>query len=528
MPETPEPRDETVPLSLFHTGRAQCPDCGAALQLVDHLPLVHCNYCGGTAAVERRLRTIEPVISSGFITADAPLDAARRISPSQTIRAVAQDESHCPTCGHEMEDAMAASEIQAIRRCPSCGTQSKIERRLLRSPEADEALAALEASETKRSAKQLDATEKLIDIVEKSTDLATRVKAGYELGEYWSHVNARAAKLLPRVLASCDPRLEIPLAELVGKLLCSDNVILSNAVLRAAEKFTFDVNGSPVLLWQLGLGSGVGLKLLLDTADYASTRGAMEYACSALWAINTMIERNYAGRMRLAEIVLYRLLYLRGPVQAWAIELAKGQLGLGCRFPTKTLLRFIDDCAVERPELIPHIRQCFYHGCATNDGEYLAEFDFIDTLQTWPAKFSAIEQIFPPAPEIGDSAINVCLQKMLGLTSHPQLGPAAIKWICQLIEESPGPRPSIDAMIATHGETLPEEIRRSYLGKYPATPLLKKLPVKYDSLPKPQPTAFDEQLAEWTKLWVKSINQAVDRHHERQRIARAYFEEIKK
>jgi hypothetical protein len=112
--------------------------------------------------------------------------------------------------------------------------------------------------------------------------------------------------------------------------------------------------------------------------------------------------------------------------------------------------------------------------------------------------------------------------------THPQLGRAAIKWVCELIEESPGPRPSIDEMIAAIGENLPEDIRRSYRRKFPASPLLKKLPIKYDSVPAPKPTAFDEQLTAWTKLWVKSINQAVDRHRERQRVARAYLEEIKK
>ena len=220
------------------------------------------------------MRTIEPVISDGFITADAPLDMARTIRPSQVIDAVAQDESHCPTCGIELE----ISEIQAIRKCQHCGTQSKIERRLLRSPDADEALAALEKAGEKSDRRQFDETERLLEIVEREKDLAKRVKAGWELGEMWCHIHARAARLLPRVLEvlrTCEPELEIPLAEMVGKLLCNDDVVLSNAVLRAAEKFVFDVNGSHALLRNLSLGSGNGLKLLLDTADYAATRGAM-------------------------------------------------------------------------------------------------------------------------------------------------------------------------------------------------------------------------------------------------------------
>lgn len=335
---------------------------------------MQCEYCGCTSVVQRRLRTVEPSISDGFITADAPVDTARTLHPSHIISAVAQDESHCPTCGTELE----AAETQAIRRCPSCGTHSKVERRMLRSPDADAALQALEHNAEDYDRRQFNATEALIVKVERDRDFAGRVRAARELGEAWCHANARAARLLPRVLAvlrGSDPRLEIPLAELVGKLLCNDNIVLANAVLRAAEKFTFDVNGSHSLLRQLSLGSGIGLKLLLDTADYAGTRGATKYACSSLWAVNTMIERNYAGRMRLAEIVLYRLLYLRGPVQAWAIELAQGQMGLGCRFPTPTLIHFIDDCAAERPELIPHIVKCFYYELTSSETEYAARLE---------------------------------------------------------------------------------------------------------------------------------------------------------
>ena len=155
---------------------------------------------------------------------------------------------------------------------------------------------------------------------------------------------------------------------------------MARAAIRAAENFTFDENGSRSLLWQLGLGDGIGLKLLLDSADYAATRGGIDYACAALWAINTMMERHYARRVMLAEIVLYRLLYLRGPVQAWAMELVKGQLGLGVRFPTPTLLRFMDDCACERPEFIPHIRACFYCGGAESHSDYFNRISFIKEL----------------------------------------------------------------------------------------------------------------------------------------------------
>jgi DNA-directed RNA polymerase subunit M/transcription elongation factor TFIIS len=519
---------ESVPLSLFHTGRAQCPDCGAALSLTDNHPLVQCQYCGGTASVERRLRMLEPIISDGFITADAPLDAARKIQPSQIISSVAQDESHCPTCGVELHPA---DQVQAIRKCSHCGTESKIERRLLRSPDADEALTAMDNSTDVSQRRQFAATETLLETVEKSADLPERVRAAYELGEYWCHTNARAARLLPRVLEvlrTSDPRLELLLAELVGKLLCNDNSVLANAVLRAAEKFTFDVNGSFALLRQLSLGGGVGLKLLLDTADYAATRGATDYACCALWSVNTMIERNYADRMRLAEIVLYRLLYLRGPVQSWAIELAQGQMGLGCRFPTPTLLHFIDDCACERLELVPHIMKCFYHGNAVDEAEYLARFKLLSELLTPPARAAALEHLYTPPPSASDPTIAACLAKILALTEDPNLRSSAIKSIADMIDEDETPRECIHAMVRMNGDNLPEDIRRAYLRKVPNSPLLTPLPVKYsNSNSPPLRTAFDEQLEQWKKLWNEGIRQAVEHYHNRQQVARDYWKTLK-
>lgn len=516
------PQPGSVPQSLFHTNRAQCPDCGAALSLENHGPLVRCNYCGGTAVVQRRLRTLEPNISGDFMTADAPLDQARAVRPSHISGGIAQDESHCPTCGCEMEPAAT----QAIRRCSHCGTESKIERRLLRSPDADEALEALERDAEDYDKRQFAETEALITKAEQATDLAVRVRAARELGDAWNHANARAARLLPRVmevLRTADPRVEIPLAELVGKLLCSNNIILSNAVLRAAEKFTFDVNGSHALLRALSLGSGIGLKLLLDTADYAASLDANQYACSALWAVNTMIERNYADRMRLAEIVLYRLLYLRGPVQGWAIELCKGQLGLGCRFPTPTLLHFIDDCVAERPDLVPCIRECFYDGRAALEGDYVIRLDSLDKLVSTEAKIAALEHLFTPPPEARDKIIKKCLQKLMTLSSDPRLGPYAIKAIADMIDEDPEPRPCIHALIEAHGDSLPEDVRLAYLRKVPKSPHLTPLPVKNLNYDTPPRTPLEEQLERWKELWDSGILKAVDRHQERQRISSEYW-----
>jgi hypothetical protein len=60
----------------------------------------------------------------------------------------------------------------------------------------------------------------------------------------------------------------------------------------------------------------------------------------------------------MGQIVLYRMIYLTGPVLSWSLRLAQGRMGLGFEYPQETLLRFIDDCAAERPNLVPEIQKC--------------------------------------------------------------------------------------------------------------------------------------------------------------------------
>jgi len=350
------------------------------------------------------------------------------------------------------------------------------------------------------------------------------------MGDAWAHSNARAARLLRRVieiLRTVEPEIEIPLSGLVGKLLCSNNIILSNAVLRAAEKYTFDINGSRALLRALGLGSGVGLKLPLDTADYAAINGATEYACTALWSVSTMIERNYSEHMRYADIALYRLLYLKGPVQAWAIQLAQGQMGLGCRFSTPTLLYFMDDCAVERPELIPYINECFYDGRASNEGEYLIRLEFLDKLLTGHAKRALLEHLYSPPLDASDKKIGKCMERLLSLADDPRLGDAAVKCIADMIEEEDQPRRCIHQMIETHGDKLPEAIRLAYLQKVPKTPHLTPMVPKNRYTDSRQRNEFDDQIEQWKKMWDEGIRKAVEAYYERQRAASEYWEKIK-
>lgn len=142
---------------------------------------------------------------------------------------------------------------------------------------------------------------------------------------------------------------------------------------------------------------GAALKLkdqqAVVSCRYCGGEAVVERRLRTLWGCNLIFERFYPDRPVMGEIVLYRLLYMRGPVQAWAIKLAQGQMGVGYRYETPVLLRFIDDCAHERPELVPSIRKCFYNGWAEDEGEYLGRLAFIDELLTDDAKEMGIRAV---------------------------------------------------------------------------------------------------------------------------------------
>src|SRR5687767_9545139 len=90
-----------IPNSLYATDRAQCPDCGAPLKLKDQQAVVDCNYCGGQAVVERRLRTVESAVADAPETTPAPRDT--KWVPPHLLQSVQSFSSNCPVCGSPLE-----------------------------------------------------------------------------------------------------------------------------------------------------------------------------------------------------------------------------------------------------------------------------------------------------------------------------------------------------------------------------------------------------------------------------------------
>jgi hypothetical protein len=532
---------DLVPVSLNATGRAQCPDCGAPLDLADQAVL-DCRYCGGSAYIERRLRTVEARVDGGVETAIGPIDrnagstlAAGAWTPTHALKAVEQSSAQCPTCGGPV--ALADGDgPQQLAQCKQCGTRLKVERRLRRrgvsGVQALEELASAEKDDDydQRRAGQTIA---LIDSIVAETDLAKRVALARQF-ESWGHINTACAAHLPKllnVLKRCQPELEIPLSQAIGKLLCEGDARLQNAVLRAGDAFTFDIDGSQELLLELGLGSGVCCKLLLDTAEYAADQTAnpkaIDYACTALWGISRIFERFYEHRDVCAQIILYRLLYMRGPVQAWALQLAQGQMGLGYRYPAPVLMRFLDDCAYERPELIPHIDKCFYLGAAANEQEYIQRVDLVDQLLTDPAKAAGLRYLYDPPQGAAEATVQKVLDRLLAFAKNPALADDAAKAIICIVQSEPKVRDCVHAMIKTDGDSLHEDIRRAYVDRVGPTPLLSKLPDRYWQPERPGPkSGFGQQLQEWTTMWHDALVRSVKAHDQRQEIAREYWRKL--
>lgn len=495
--------DDLFPHAMFVTRRALCPGCGAPVPLGGEGPLVSCLYCGVASRVERRLRTREPVDRP---ERKPPLDW----TPSHLIPGEEEERASCGACGAEI----VFSEDQDIVECGKCGSVSKVERRMKRV----EPQIAVEAGESA-------GTVKLLARIASSTDLAERVTLAQDL-DSWGHVNDTMAGRVEEVLAileTADPRLAHAVGEIVGKLLCQKNALYNAAVLAAAERHLFHANASRVLMWQLGLGPGLCMKRLLDAADVHGRHGDLERAGTALCAANTLIGRNFPDHPTIAAIVLYRLLYLDGPVLGWAIQFAQGHGGSGYRYPAPMLLQFIDDCAVERPSLVPEIRRAFYDIRIENPGDYQARLDLYAQLATPEAKATLLRLLPPPPKGTSLRVVTAAHELLVRALASEDLADAATEALVAQCQE--GIPAAIHALVKTRKDALPERLRRAYLDKVKDSPHLSPLPPRYRESEKPEPRSPDLEQAE--RLHKDGIRRAVDLWNQEAESLRIYKEIVR-
>lgn len=467
-----------LPRVLYRTRRGLCPSCGTPLELDDDVPEVTCAFCGAPAVLERRLRKVEPEVEGAplrlYLDA-ASAEAGGDLSATPWVRSKGYRQSLvertvCPGCGEALAWRSDAERVD----CPSCGTDCRLERRL-QAPPLDPARGVPRKRSPEEQAAGGDddpRTEQLVFRVVTETDPDLRLALALRFEE-WLFVNATTARLLPSLLrASCEEEaLQVPVADLVGKLLCEGDPALRNAALRAMEPFLFERAAPLPLVFALALGDGTALKLLLDASELAHRRGDDAAATTALLAVNWIFQRNFGHHAVMGEILLHRLLYLTGPALAFALLLARRRVtGTGFHYSAEALLSFLDDAAVERPALVPELARCFYVGLPKDEDEARARMALFATLRSRAAREAALREHLLPPEEAPDALYAEMAALFLPLTSDPDLAAAAELALKRLVDVPREVPAAVHALVAAMGRSLPHEVQRAYLRAVPGTP----------------------------------------------------------
>lgn len=450
-------------MSWLNARRGLCPRCGAALTLEG--AHVDCLYCGCRAVVERRLRTFEPDPAD-----PRPLRRLDWVEESAVV--------HCLGCGRALEHEGAALRI----RCPACDSENKVERRLRKL-----------LSEPRPPGPDNPHTLKKIWQAVRHPQLAERVVAAQDLHQ-WGSMNETLARHIPDILLAIqesDPRLGYALSEVVGRLLCSDERFHHDCVLEAAGDYLFRLDGCRALLFEIGMGPGSGLKLLLDVAQWAIEQGELEYCCTALWGASQILQRNYPDHPVLRQVLLYRLLYTTGPVQLWILRMVQSRQGVAMRYSADELLEFLDDASLENPLLADELATSIDEPPAQDAVEYEARLARLEKLQSQTARRVALGLLGPPPTGTSLRLLRRTTDQLIPWLEQP----VAVAALGKILDSPAGVPQAIHDLVRQRGDDLPEELRRLYLQKVPNCRHLTSLePRYYQSESRPNPFAEAEEL----------------------------------
>lgn len=509
---------EILPGFLYRSKRGICPTCGAALHLQEAGRFVKCEFCGGQSLVERRLRKLDATLDAKELDAK---EAGRDSDTRALARALGKAEVeavNCPGCGMTFEGNLAHD----ILKCASCGTQSKVERRMVR-PQAEPRLAPQRRnradfdlqSRGKSPLKWDVETEQLCWRVINEPDALRQIALAQKF-ESWSYINATLVFFLPHLLELAKkkgPALAIPLCDCVGKLLCQEDERLHGPAIEACEPFAHDVRGPAEVLDEVGLGNARGLKLLLDSAEIAARAGNHERAARACWGASTMIDRNYPQHPIIAEIVLYRLFYLSGPVLGWALNLLESGIGGYVFKDWKQVLEFADDCAFEAPDLVGIVAKRAWPQPIKSLPELDERMAFVNARQGKSAKAAAIEKLFAidegAPPEVWSRAVPFV---EAALDDADLLG-AASESLQGMVKDPRELKPAIVELIKRRGTTLPEMVQRQVHWSAPENKLLDRnaISLYYTS---PPVKVWPPRVKQALELYDQSIRQAVHERYE--------------
>lgn len=521
---------ELLPGILARSRRGLCPTCGAALDLEEAGRLVTCGFCGGQSALERRLRRVDgdldlPELGDGAGGEEDTRALAAALGESRP------EEVKCPGCG----DAIAGDLAHEIVTCGSCGTQSKVERRMVRPRAEERALPQRRTREEfvrqRRGESELKwdvCTEQLVWRILNETDSERRVALALKFEE-WCYINATAVYFLPHLLKlakESDIRLAGPLCDCVGKLLCQDDARLFAPTLEACEPFALDPRGSTELLHAIGLGNARGMKLLLDAADAAARAGAVEYAANALWAAHAIIERNFEEHPVVAEILLYRLFYLSPVAMGYILyEMRSGYGGYVFQDPY-ALLAFLDDCAFERPELVGFLATRPTAPEVPSPEELEKRLAFVRARLSKAGQGASLVCLMNPPEEPPAEVLAAAVDFVEPWLDDGELREAATVVLRRFIQAGEGIAPPLVELIRRRGHSLPEIVQREVHWKVPDNTLLdrSKIPPYYDGEPE---VRFSPVVEEALAAYDAAIREAVDRRGEERDAAREYWERLR-
>ncbi|MBX3461245.1 MAG: hypothetical protein KF696_14970 [Planctomycetes bacterium] len=513
---------DVIPESLSRARRGICPTCGAPLQLAESGRETRCAFCGGGSRLQYRLRAMES--SAGALQRPDIKGATRWLRKQGSY-----EKCTCPGCGAEFD----ANTEQTIQTCKYCGAQSKLETRLvaITTEDVDEPQERTEADLENQRRDRLDypwavGIEQLVWRILHEPELMPRLALAMHF-EWWANINHSTAHFLPWLLkhAMTDhDAVAAAISDAVGKLLCEGDPTLWPGVIQACCGVVFDTQAKRVVLSELALGKAVCVKTLIDAAEYAGSLDR-DYACHALWGVNTLIGRNFDEHPVIAQIVLYRMFYVTGPVLGWALYTMR-QSYLRGRYPWQTLWRAIDELGADRPEVVPHLLECFYVPPAESADDYRERLALFAKATSWGGAAAAAEVLGDP-PQHDNALYAQAIAALDPWLNHEHAGFSARRSMYGLLTaQSESTAPAFDAWVKAHGEALDARFKREYIRRNKDTALLEtSKPYYWDSDPK---RPLDPEMERLLGVWNEGINAAVDSFRARQDELRPMRDEARK
>ena len=401
-----------------------------------------CAFCGTRSHVVRRLRTIEPVSVAGFepglVVGHA--DKGPAMPDGDTVP--------CPGCGGPLEtDAR-----QELVQCPRCSAHAKVERRLESGATGGPAAypEGGPGSSGRRDAER-DAAYRAA-LAEK--DVGLQVDAVLDL-EPWEALSPEREETFVRLLGSAraGTLLDAATCRLVHRFLQMGPQDAEGFtdhpwryfILRSVARVAFRPDASGLLVQELRYvrGGGAALKLLLDVADYAFRNDVPDYGKDALEVIGHTVadNLNWERRDDMYDLLAYRLPYVDERLAAWLLHEVSVQWIAFLK--PRTLVRLVDDCGLESPELAPVLANHASYVPCPDLTEYLEHLAFVQTLFTPLGRALGLESfIYVPSRGRGDldpETVDYVVAFLEALRSVPESEVAATRilrwWIDDLADD---------------------------------------------------------------------------------------------